>query len=376
MKLRLSVLMMMACATFAVAQVQQPKIYGAVNPVNQEIGSGGYFSINADGTGYSLKEFDPNPITGFLPQGEIMAGTDGRLYGTASSGGDFMQGVVYSFKADGTDYKVIHHFGSVSNDGASPIGNLVQLSTGELFGVTFSGGSNMRGTIYKVKPDGSGYVVVKHFVNLEGESPRDGLILASNGKLYGTTSLGTSGASGGIYTISQDGTGYSVLHSFNSGSGIPFSGVIQASDGMLYGTTLLDAGSNPKQGTIYKVNPDGTGYNEFHLFASSDGANPQSGVIEGQDGNLYGLIFGDGAINHNIVYKIKKDGTGFGVIHAFTNDLHAQGVALAQTPDGFLFGMGQSTLFKLMPDGSLFQSLATFNGEAGSPSGRITDPHQ
>lgn len=350
----------------------QTRIYGALNPSSGEAKTGGYYSINADGTGFIEKEFDPNPIDGSLPLGEILKGSDGRLYGTAEQGGDFGKGVLYSVKTDGTDYKIVHYFGSVTDDGSNPNGKIVQLATGEIIGSTLVGGPDNRGTIYKIKTDGTGYQVLTSFNgSTTGGLPYGGVMLASNGKIYGTLSTGGNGTAGGVYTINTNGTGFSFMLKFNTGGGVPNAGLIEASDGLLYGTNLLDETSSPKQGSIFKVAKDGSGYSVVHLFSNGTGKNPQSDVMEGPDGFLYGSCYGDDS--NDIVYRVNKDGAGFSVVHDFIGTgINQLGVELIQGLDGLLYGMHGSGLYRMKTDGKAFEKLVTFDTDGHSPNASLT----
>ena len=73
-----------------------------------------------------------------------------------------------------------------------------------------------------------------------GFSPESPLIVGVDGALYGTTDQGGTNHGGTVFRMNTNGTGYTVLHHFNS-SGIGgfslFSGLLQVSDGTLYGTT-------------------------------------------------------------------------------------------------------------------------------------------
>src|SRR5439155_26191044 len=127
------------------------------------------------------------------------------------------------------------------------------------------------GTVFKVKTDGSGYTVLKHFspapydystgtsTNSDGAGPLAGLTL-SDGVLYGTTTYGGSSGYGTVFKINTDGTGFTVLRNFagylsNDASG--GRGRLALSGTTLYGTT--DNGGRWGLGTVFKVNTDGTG---------------------------------------------------------------------------------------------------------------------
>src|SRR5205085_7340266 len=108
--------------------------------------------------------------------------------------------------------------------------------------------------------------------------------------------------------IHPDGTNYATLHSFSRTQGTPpMDGVIQASDGKLYGVTPL-GGTNNK-GIIYRMALDGTGFTVLYNFNTTDGANPNGGLLQASDGNLYGTTGSGGAHNAGTVFQLTLSGT-------------------------------------------------------------------
>ncbi|NDG85334.1 MAG: hypothetical protein EBX52_09915 [Proteobacteria bacterium] len=73
-------------------------------------------------------------------------------------------------------------------------------------------------------------------------------------------------------TPNLGGTGLSSLKSFNPYSlgTQPSASLIEVS-GALYGTTVQGGGSG--QGTVFKISPDGSGFQMLHEFSNTDGAN-------------------------------------------------------------------------------------------------------
>src|SRR5437870_5138687 len=84
-------------------------------------------------------------------------------------------------------------------------------------------------------------------------------------------------------------TNYEILKSFDGALGAnPNSALIEGSDGRLYGTTIIGGVSN--LGTVFALNKDGGGYSVLRSFTggAGDGRYPM-GVVEGRnDGVLYG----------------------------------------------------------------------------------------
>jgi uncharacterized repeat protein (TIGR03803 family) len=89
-----------------------------------------------------------NPLTGVIRDGQ------GNLYGTAWSGGTGPCqggcGAVFKLTSSGSE-SLLHNFLGSPNDGSSPEGGLVADSTGFLYGVTYYGGEQGNGIVFKVK---------------------------------------------------------------------------------------------------------------------------------------------------------------------------------------------------------------------------------
>ena len=121
--------------------------------------------------------------------------------------------------------------------GTSPEATVIEGSDGSLYGTASAGGGNNAGVIFKIGKDGTGYSLLRSFQRdrIDGQDPVAQLIEGSDGYLYGTTQVGGSNSGGTIFKISKDGTNYSVLHSFEQNgvdgqmpSAAPFEGPIAA----------------------------------------------------------------------------------------------------------------------------------------------------
>jgi uncharacterized repeat protein (TIGR03803 family) len=151
----------------------------------------------------------------------------------------------------------------------------------------------------------------------------------------------------------------------------------------LYGTTKHgpSPGIGTGNGTIYRVMPDGSGYQTLHEFlAEPDGRWPVSGLYS--DGTwLYGTTKEGGANFAGTVYKIKPDGSEYQIIHNFEGVYEGLWPSAALISDGtFLYGTtshggdySHGTMFKLMPDGTDFEMLYEFNGAVSGkhPNGEL-----
>ncbi len=84
---------------------------------------------------------------------------------------------------------------------------------------------------------------------------------------------------------------FKVLASFNGSNGaLPMnqsgSAIVQGPDGNFYDTTT--SGGPLDAGVVFKMTPDGTLTSLYSFTFGADGSSPETGVIVGSDGNLYG----------------------------------------------------------------------------------------
>lgn len=286
---------------------------------------GTVFRMRTDGTGFAiLHSFESVTGSSSNPTRLVLDGA-GYLYGTlgvSDAGSD--AGVVFKLKTDGTGYSILRTFKGGLNDGAGP-NSLLFDGSGNLFGTTGGGGSSSRGTVFRMRTDGTGFAILHSFTDY----PADGagpfaVILDGTGNLYGTTANGGSSYRGVVFTLRTDGTGYSILHNFVGGTENPSPLVLDGS-GILYGTTVGTVGLIPpdmNKGTVFRLKTDGTGYSILHTFTGGgDGANPYAPVTLDGSGNLYGTAYSGGngvGGPRGVVYSLRTVGTGFATLHSFS----------------------------------------------------------
>src|SRR5262249_31765646 len=148
------------------------------------------------------------------PQSTLVQGPDGTLYGTARNGEATVAGTVFKIQPDGSGFTVLKRFTN-SMDGTNPIAGLA-LSGSALYGTTSQGGSSNFGTVFKLTTDGTGYTVLKHFASSDGANPLYASLTSSGSALYGVTYYGGSSRNGTVFKVNTDGTGFSNLHSFTA----------------------------------------------------------------------------------------------------------------------------------------------------------------
>jgi uncharacterized repeat protein (TIGR03803 family) len=328
-----------------------------------------------------LRSFD---ITdGASPYSGLIEAIDGDLYGTTLGGGTGTGGTIFKITPDGT-LTTLYNFCSLSEcaDGEGPQAKLVEAADGNLYGTTSEGGPGYHGTIFKMTPGGTLttlYTFCAQDGCPDGQYPF-GLIQASNGDFFGTTTQGGVNNAGTIFELSQSGV-FTTLYEFCVESGCADgqspSGIIQAANGDFYGTTSA-GGTTPCPfsggcGTFFKLTAGGT-LTSLYSFCSqagcADGANPYAGPTQASNGNFYGTTSHGGANpNSGTVFTITQDGNldtlySFCSQNACADGYQASGVV--EGTDGSLFGTneqggiasfscpyGCGTIFELTPSGKL-----------------------
>jgi uncharacterized repeat protein (TIGR03803 family) len=287
---------------------------------NQNCTSGGcgtVFKITSSGTLTTLYQFCSlgNCADGANPYGYLVQGTDGNFYGTTIYGGANLNGTVFKITSTGT-LTTLHSF-ALFTDGAYPWAGLVQATDGNFYGTTTAGGIHVMGTVFKVTPGGA----LSNLYNFctqpacaDGANPYAALVQGTDGNLYGTTTQGgNSSYVGTVFKITTSGA-LTTVHTFctlqNCADGEePFAALRQANDGDFYGTTTSGHGENA--GTFFKITSGGT-LTTLYTFCAlpncADGKNPYGGVVQGTDGNFYGTT-NIGGTGQGTIFKLTAGGT-------------------------------------------------------------------
>ena len=160
-----------------------------------------------------------------------------------------------------------------AGDGNLAYGALVQAADGNLYGTTGGGGGdNSFGTVYSITPTGT-LTYLHRLTNTEGTVPTAGLVHATDGNFYGTTSNGGDSGFGTVFKMTPAGV-VTTLHSFNGNDGLrPSGSLIQATDGNFYGTTFSCTVAVNCGGTVFQINAMGS-LTTLHTFTTTDGAGP------------------------------------------------------------------------------------------------------
>ena len=178
------------------------------------------------------------------------------------------------------------------------------------------------------------------FTTVDGASPNGGMAQGGN-TLYGVTAAGGSAYNGTVFKINTDGSGYAVLYSFS--------------------TTVMDE--------------DYTDYNEPMLYTNTDGYRPNGGLVLA-DGRLYGTTPYGGLDGYGTIFSLDTNGGGFTLLHTFTTPASYPTNSDGLSPEaglilayGTLYGTtsqggdaGYGTVFSLNTTGTGYTVLKTFAG--------------
>jgi len=285
-----------------------------------------------DANGFNTLGADPTA-------GLVLAGN--VLYGTAFVGGTAGNGTLFSLSTNGSGFSPLHNFSPANangynNDGADPFAGLV-MTNNTLYGAAAFGGKAGNGTIfdYTITSHGGEFAALYSFsetnadgLNADGASPEAALCVSGN-QLYGVASYGGAGGSGTIFSLNTNGTGFVTLYSFsevdtnglNSDGALPDDLILAGN--MLYGTALY--GGPVGTGTIFSFNLSNDEFTMLYSFSetnadgfNNDGALPNGVVLSGNV--LYGTTVNGGTAGAGTVF-------GF----ALTQPPSLLGASIAQT---------------------------------------------
>ena len=343
--------------------------YGTTSQGGQ-YGMGTVFKVLPDGTGYTdLSDF--NGSNGQSPFAALSAASDGNFYGTTSGGGTNGYGTLFRIGYTAGSLQVLHSFTSSEADaygvgsytppvqpfmssslyGTNGVGPYTVTLAGAytafhtkipgsvlsplayigtvFYAVSQSGGKYNLGTVFKMTT-GGGITIIHDFDGTDGSLPDGPLLLGPDGNLYGTTASGGANGSGEVFQMTTAGhmnwtfpfDPYVGGFACNTDGGGPGAGLTAGPGGLLYGVNGV--GGAGCWGTIFEVEPGATANFKklFDFLGNSTcspcvaGGNPDTTLVAGVDGALYGLTQGSDAPNPGAsgnFYKITPNNPIFNI---------------------------------------------------------------
>lgn len=341
-------------------------VYYGVSPKGGDFEGGVIFIYNPEKQNvtnvYSFRNsMDEDQENGILPVGRFLKTRDGKLYGVTIDGGDPYgaqnggYGIIYSFDTSGNIFTKLYDF--KLETGALPYSPLMQASNGKIYGTYTSGGPGNAAGIYSFDLTTGVYKAEYSFTIFDG-SPRGILTEAAPGKLFGTllperyTNDGRAfvfdintgqaaiihifqgdnpktpeefvdGGDGKLYAVSDDELisinaadfKYSTEYKFdNEPLGLqPFEPITPGSNGKIYGTTRF--GGERGFGTIFSFDPASKILQALYSGYGMDEYYHGSRLVENNNKEMYGMMgreFAD--VNGAIFYFMMEEPFAYDIL--------------------------------------------------------------
>ena len=321
--------------------------------------------------------------SGFDPESGFVTDASGDLIGVTGSGGANNAGEVFEIPSSASGYgpvTVLANFNGAN--GARPVDGLIADANGDLFGVTVAGGANNLGAVFEIPKTDSGYgpITVLYSFADPTTGPDSGLFLDANGDLIGETPQR-------VYEIVNSPLGYAFIgieylayfyNSINYSIGSdPIGGLTADANGYLFGTTY-GSGDTNGYGTVFEIPtnggpPDYAGPIFIATFNGSDGAGPEAGVIVGANGDLFGTTTAGGANGYGTVFELSPSGVDVNYVGYGPVNVLANFNGVDSAGSNSLTTDANGDLFWVAAEGGSFGSSSIYEiKNTGSGYGPIT----
>ncbi len=362
----------------AMAQVQH-QLWGMTTRGGQNA-DGVIFKTDASGNYEMVKmSFSPDGPNNTDAYGSLMLASDGNLYGMTWYDGTNGDGTIFSYDPRTSSYTNRYSFVSMTEGRWPQGGSLIQVG-GLLYGMTTAGGSADDGVIFTFDPVSNTYTKKAEFTGTaNGNFPYGSLLLATDGKLYGMTSMGGLNDDGVLFQYDPAGNTITVKVQFDGAAkgSVPYGSLMQATDGKIYGMTS-QGGANG-YGVMFQFNPVTGNFTNLWDFDLTTGAFPYGSLIQATGGDLYGLTSAGGASNAGVLFRVVAGTHAPNVVFSFDSSPNGDTplASLLQATDGNLYGMtsmgGAETgpaslgmMFQYNPGTKVFTNKFNFAGNNGS----------
>ena len=259
-------------------------LYG-VATFNGPLGLGTVFKLRKTGTITDLHDFcagfecNDGAYPAFITQG-----LDGNFYG-ATGPSSPPANVIFSISPTGT-FKVVHVFEAPKTqlDGSGAFG-LLQAPDGNFYSTTVAGEQNSPfNTVFRFTPASGAYKIL-HGFNFSDYAASN-LTQTASGELFGLQ------VNSELYEISTAGT-YQALGPLSSTQYLD-GGILVASDGNLWGT--FQGGDCGDQGMVFAATTTGTVLQNI-VFDCTTVGESLGPMIQAANGKFYGVTAGDGGVS-------------------------------------------------------------------------------
>lgn len=263
-----------------------------------------------------------------------------------------------------------------NTSGSTAVGGIVADRNGNFYGTSFDGAASGFGSVWELPHGSNKITTLDTFNGANGEHPAASPIIDSAGNIFGTTQ-----GSGDQQQVANYGTVYEIasgtstiqpIATFTNSTGRNAGGgLVMDSNGNLFGTTLYGGASN--YGTVFEITKGSHTVTPLASFNTTVGYNCDSAMLIDSNGNLFGMCSGGGDSNHGSIFELPAGGTQIVKIASFAggNSGSYPQDGLLRDSKGNLFGAttnagdGAGTIFELPAGSSTITTLAVFGGSAG-----------
>ncbi|MBK1877318.1 Ig-like domain-containing protein [Pelagicoccus mobilis] len=268
-------------------------------------------------------------LTVFLSlAGQLTRAQYSEIWGVTFTGGEQDAGYLFKMDAAASTLEIKHHFDGLDG-GKHPIGTLSEGPDGRIYGVTVQGGLHQKGIIFSYDRAYETFNVEYHLTERIGHT----LVLAPNGKFYTTSNAYL----GSLYEYEPRSRTLSLLHDFplsQGKHGLADGQLTLVDEHLLYGTSPV--GGNNNQGTLWEYNLSTNTFTVKHYFSLSTGAKPDPYTVLHQN-KLYGVATSGGNHGRGLIYEYDL-GTDTYTPHESLSSLHTHPESLRLGQDGNLYG--------------------------------------
>ena len=279
--------------------------------------------VNGKGTLYSLltgsntytKIIDFNGTNGANPYGSLIKGINGKLYGMTSQGGTNDLGTIFEFNTSTNTLTTLYSFSAAN--GSYPFGELVEYAAGVFYGMSRSGGTNSKGTLFSYNNNTSVFSKLIDFDGINyGANPYGALLKSLNGKLYGLTYSGGANSKGVLFSFNPTGSVFTKHVDFNGTDGSnPYGTLVETSIGQLYGLTYF--GGTTNKGSLFGYNVAAGILTKYVNFNGANGSFPYGSLLVHSNDTLYGMTYSGGTSSKGTVFSYVESETSVTLLKSF-----------------------------------------------------------
>ncbi len=132
------------------------------------LNNGVHYSFDPTNSIYTKLYDFPLPIGGLTYYGSLEQATNGKFYGATQYGGANNYGELFSFNESTTTFTDLYDFDFTN--GSNPRSNLIQATDGNFYGLTYSGGVDSLGVLFRIDSNAN-YTKLLDFIGINGAYP-------------------------------------------------------------------------------------------------------------------------------------------------------------------------------------------------------------